>query len=112
LQADEQPSVIDRGVEAGGAHRRTEARYGWIGEDDVHRLFLQLLHGLERNVGRGDRAAEDEPGVVRREKALWRLDVERDGKNDGGDERHQRERAMLDDVRQCAVVEADQTSQY
>ena len=49
----------------------------------VERLLLQLHHRLEGDVGRGARAAEDQAGVVLREIALRRLDVEPHRERDG-----------------------------
>ena len=75
-------------------------------QHDVHRLQLQLLHRLERNIGRGLRAAEDQPGVVLREIALRRLDVEPDGERYGCDEHDQRQRVVVEHEGEGAVVEA------
>ena len=58
LEADEEAAVIDRSVEAGRADRGADAGDSRIGHHDLGRLLLQLLHRLERNVGRGAGAAE------------------------------------------------------
>src|SRR4029079_906188 len=50
LQADKQAAEIDRGVEIRGADRRAEACDSRVGEHHIHRLELQGLHGVERNI--------------------------------------------------------------
>ena len=112
LEADEQPAAIDRGVEAGRADRGAQARHRRVGQHDVHRLLLQLQHGVVGNIGRGLRAAENQPGVVLREIALRHLDKEPDRQRDGGDEDDQRQRAVHQHEGERAVVEADHARQH
>ena len=63
-----------------------------------------ILHRLERDVGRGASAAEDQAGVVLRKEALRRPDVERGGQRDG--ERGRRTALARDGAAQCRVLAA------
>jgi hypothetical protein len=53
---------------------------------------LQVTHRLEGNVGRGLGAAEQQAGVLLREIAFRRFDVEQGGEADGGEENQHRQR--------------------
>ena len=96
LQADEHASLVDGGIEAGRADRGADAGDRGIGQHDIERLALQLQHRIVGDVGRRLGGAEDQPGVVLREVALGRLDVEIDRHGDGG---------QHDDAHQQAVVQ-------
>ena len=95
LQADEHAALVDRGAPRRAADRGADARDRRIGQDDVERLELHVDHRLVGDVRRGARRGEDQPGVVLREKALRRLDVEVDGERDGRRHHHQHQHAVL-----------------
>ena len=82
LETDEQPSVIDRRLNPEAPTE--EPRPATAGSASTTSIaLLELLHRLERNVGRGLRATEDQSGIVLRELALGHLDIETDGERDG-----------------------------
>ena len=93
LQADEQLAVVDRGAER--RRRRPTSRRrrppDRPARSSVARCCSSIIAWKEMS-GEAWVAAEDQAGVVLREEALRRLDVERDGQRDGGDEHQQRQR--------------------
>src|SRR4029078_2097672 len=91
LQADKHTAEIDSGIESRSTARRAETGNSRVGKHYIHRLELQSLHGVKRNIRRCDRAAEAKAGVVLREVAFRRLDVEADGEHDRCDEYDQHE---------------------
>ena len=91
LQADEHPPAVDRAAPCRAADRGADARDRRIGQHDLGHLLLQLEHRLERDVRRRIGEADDQAGIVLREIAVRRLDIELDRDGDGGEEHEQGE---------------------
>ena len=95
LQIDLDAAAVERGVGAVDADEGRQALDGGILQNHVGERLLAVRHGGKGNVLRAFGNAQDDAGILHREKAFGNIDVEQDGGDQGADGDQQGDGAIL-----------------